>query len=50
MDLTLLLLFWGAVLWYVARAQPETLQLTWLVVVALVLASPLIAVFWPAFR
>lgn len=46
----ILLAGWIAVLAYIAAVKPETMQMTWLVLVLLILASPLIAVFWPAFR
>lgn len=50
MELVLLALFWAGVLWYIAATPKEHMQMTWLILVGLVLLSPLIALFWPMFR
>jgi hypothetical protein len=41
---------WVGVLWYIAVTPKEKMQMTWLILVGLVLLSPLIALFWPMFR
>jgi lysylphosphatidylglycerol synthetase-like protein (DUF2156 family) len=41
---------WGAVLFYIARTPEDRMQMTWLIMLAVVLLSPLLALFWPAFR
>jgi hypothetical protein len=43
-------LLWGGVLWYIAVAPQEKMQMTWLILVGLILLSPLLALFWPALR
>lgn len=55
MTVTLILLaVWLVVLVYIAAVKPETMQMTWLVGLALMATMavlwPLIAVFWPALR
>jgi hypothetical protein len=49
-ELVLLTGFWAGVLWYIARTPTETMQMTWLVLVALVFLSPIVALIWPMFR
>jgi hypothetical protein len=49
-ELFIVAIIWGAVLFYIARTPKEKMQMTWLVLLALVLLSPLLALFWPAFR
>jgi hypothetical protein len=49
-ELLLLVVVWGCVLWYIARTTKEHMQMTWLVLVALVFLSPIIAFIWPMFR
>jgi len=41
---------WSLALGYVALVSKEAMQLTWIILVALLLASPVIALIWPAFR
>lgn len=42
---------WIVVLAYIAAVSTETMQMTWLVGLALmVLLAPIIAIFWPMFR
>jgi hypothetical protein len=49
-ELVLLAGVWAGVLWYIARTPTEKMQMTWLVLVALVFLSPIIAFVWPMFR
>lgn len=49
-ELFVIALLWAGVLWYIARTPTETMQITWLILVGLVLISPLIALLWPMFR
>jgi hypothetical protein len=49
-ELILLGALWGGFLWYIAVTPKQRLQVTWLVLVALVLASPVLAIFWPQLR
>jgi hypothetical protein len=46
----LLVLLWGGFLWYIAVTPKEKMQMVWLVLVGLVLASPILAMIWPALR
>lgn len=46
----LLVLFWGGFLWYIAVTPKETMQMTWLVLIGLILISPVFAMLSPAFR
>lgn len=45
-----LALLWAGFLGYIAVASKEAMQLTWIILVGLILASPVIAYIWPAFR
>lgn len=49
-ELVILVLVWAGVLWLIAVTPKEKMQMTWLILVGLVLASPLIALLWPMFR
>jgi len=46
----LLILGWGSFLCYIAMAPKETMQATWVILIALILISPLFAWLWPGFR
>ena len=48
--LFILTLLWGALLWYIAVTPTEKMQMTWLVLVGLILLAPLLALIWPALR
>lgn len=41
---------WAGVLWWIARSTKEAMQLTWLLLLALVLLSPVLAWLWPFLR
>lgn len=49
-DALLLLLAWIPLLAFLAWAKKEQAQLFWLILVALVAASPLLAWIWPSLR
>lgn len=49
-ELFALTLLWGVFLWYIATAPKEKMQMTWLVLVGLTLAAPVLAMIWPALR
>lgn len=49
-ELFVLAVIWGGVLWYIARTPTEKMQMTWLVLIALIFLSPIIAMLWPKFR
>lgn len=50
----ILLVVWLVVLAYIAAVKPETMQMTWLLSLALMgllgLLWPIAAIFWPALR
>lgn len=46
----LAVLFVAGFLWYIAVTPKETMNMTWLVLVALVLLSPILAMLFPVFR
>lgn len=37
-------------LWYIAVTPKEKMQMTWLILVGLILLSPILALIWPALR
>ncbi len=45
-----LALLWACFLGYIVVTPKERLQMTWLVVVGLLLAAPLVSWLWPALR
>ncbi len=45
-----LALLWAGFLGYIAVTPKERLQMTWLVVIGLMLAAPLLSWFFPALR
>jgi hypothetical protein len=50
-EFALLALVWAGVLWYVGSASRETMQMTWLIGLALMLLlTPIFALFLPMFR
>lgn len=46
----ILTLLWGGLLWYIAVTPTEKMQMTWLVLIGLILLAPLLALIWPALR
>jgi hypothetical protein len=49
-ELIILAIVWCGVLWYVARVDKDKMQATWLVLIGLLLASPVLAMIWPFLR
>lgn len=49
-EFVLLALVWCGVLWFIAVTPKEKMQMTWLILVGLILISPVIALVWPMFR
>lgn len=49
-EFVILAVLWGGLLWFIARTPPEKMQMVWLVLIALIFISPLIAWFWPLAR
>lgn len=44
----ILVVFWGAVLWYIAVMPKEKVFLTWIILIIAIAISPLFAWLWPS--